>query len=139
MKRIFLAEDDEDDTELLMEAILNLIPADFVCSINGYELLEKLKDETPPIPDILFLDLNMPMKTGYDCLKIIKANPKYKNIQVVIFTTSKDLFDIKRTYDAGADYFISKPSSLKGYEAVLKKLFEFNPDIKTLKEQFVIN
>lgn len=140
MKRIFLADDDEDDTRLLKEAICKLVgKANFVCAENGAELLQNLRDKIPPRPDFLFLDLNMPKITGYECLKVIKSDPHYKDLRVIILSTSRNQHDIDVTYREGADYYISKPSTLKGYEEALNKLFAHSFHPAGSKAEFVIH
>lgn len=140
MKLIYLADDDEDDTFLLKEAIKSCCgEVNFVCAINGAELLQNLKNKIPPPPDFLFLDLNMPLRTGHECLKEIKGNPFHKDLRVVIFTTSRMQSDIDKTYQAGADYYICKPANMKGYQDALNKLFNFKFKNRPSKEQFVLN
>lgn len=140
MIRIFFADDDEDDTLFFKTALSNIIgDANIVCCTNGVELLQALKDKIPPVPDFLFLDLNMPVKTGHECLKEIRNNPYYKDMRVVILTTSQSQQEIDMTYQNGADYYISKPVSMKGYETALKKLFGFEFKTRPSKELFVIN
>lgn len=140
MKRIFFADDDEDDFELFKTAITNVIgEADIEVARNGIELLKLLKGKIPPPPDFIFLDLNMPLKTGHECLKEIRTHSFYKDLRVIILTTSRAGKDIDSTYQDGADYYICKPTSLTGYEEVLKKLFSFKFRNRPSKEQFVIN
>ncbi len=140
MIRIFHADDDEDDTMFFKEAIAKIVQnANIICASNGEELLQNLKDKVPPPPTFLFLDLNMPVKTGHDCLKEIKDNPFYKDIKVVILTTTQSQAEIDKTYQNGADYYICKPTSMKGYENALKKLFAYKFAARSTKETFVIN
>ena len=137
--KVFIADDDNDDVELFKLALYGITTdADIVYSANGEELLTNLKHRLSPPPDFLFLDLNMPIKTGYECLKEIKSHPFYKDIRVVILTTSNHQRDIDITYKNGADYYLCKPSSLSEYERVLKKLFSFKFKKIRLKEEFVI-
>lgn len=137
--KVFIADDDEDDVELFKLALYAITTnVDIIYSANGQELLASLKDRVSPPPDFLFLDLNMPIKTGYDCLTEIKSHPYYKEIRVVILTTSNHQKDIDITYQNGADYYLCKPSSLSVYERALKKLFSFEFNHKRLREEFVI-
>lgn len=140
MSKIFLADDDIDDTDIFKEALGSVTPhADVICSENGNILLKKLKNNTAPDPEYLFLDLNMPVKSGHECLQEIKAAPEFKDIRVVILTTSRLQKDIDSTYNNGADFYICKPTSMKEYETALKKLFSYNADKRVSREDFLIN
>jgi len=140
MKRIFYADDDEDDITIFKESMKKVMhDVDIVCAFTGAELLYNLENKVPPAPDFLFLDLNMPKKSGHECLKEIRNNPFYKHLRIIILTTSRSQRDIDTTYQAGADYYICKPSTLKDYEAALNKLFSFQFKERPAKEAFVIN
>ena len=135
-----MADDDEDDCFFFKEALSNVIgKANIICAINGEELLQLLKDRIPPAPDFIFLDLNMPKKSGHECLKEIRNNPFYTDLRIVILTTSKAQRDIDMTYQNGADYYICKPASMTDYETALQKLFSFTFQTRPAKEEFVIN
>ena len=77
---------------------------------------------TSPTPGLILLDLNMPRKDGREALKEIKADPTLRRIPVVVLTTSREEEDIYRTYDLGANSFISKPVAFEGLVAVMKTL-----------------
>ncbi len=140
MKRIFFADDDEDDSEIFKAALSNVVGEAEIHGVrNGAKLLQLLTVKIPPPPDYIFLDLNMPVKTGHDCLKEIRNNPFYKDLQVIILTTSRNQSDIDSTYQAGADYYICKTSSIKEFEKSLNKLFSFRFKVKPSKEEFVLN
>ena len=63
----------------------------------------------PPLPDFIFMDLNMPMMNGFDCLAYLKNQNRYRDIPVIIYTTSKNQNDISRTQQLGAKWYMSKP------------------------------
>jgi CheY-like chemotaxis protein len=111
-KRILLVEDDKDDQELLCDVLKEIYPT-INCQVanNGLEALTLL--DSPPAFDIVFLDLNMPKMNGFQCLEVLKADPSYKHLPVVIFSTSNRKEDIIRCKDLGAAYFFTKPSSYR--------------------------
>ncbi|HMH20856.1 MAG TPA: response regulator [Puia sp.] len=109
VKKILLVDDDADD-QLYFRDALNEISPDSHCEIasNGKEALEQIG--IPPPPDLIFLDLNMPVMNGYECLVALKQQQRYKDIPVVIFTTSKNALDVQRSKELGADLFLTKPA-----------------------------
>lgn len=127
---ILMAEDDLDDRLLTEEALVEshlVNPIQFVG--NGEELLDYLNRRGVyrngrrfPRPGIILLDLNMPKKDGREALQEIKADPKLRQIPVVVLTTSTAEEDILRTYDLGANSFISKPVTFEGLVEVMKAL-----------------
>jgi CheY-like chemotaxis protein len=103
-----LIDDDPDDQLFFLDA-MKLIRPDLQCELvsscqEAFRALEK-----PPIPDYIFMDLNMPVMNGFDCLVYLKSQEKYRNIPVVIFTTSKNIQDISKTRQLGAKHFLTKP------------------------------
>lgn len=85
---ILLADDDTDDTEMFCEALADIDDeVHFLCSANGSELIKRL-EQLDKIPDLIFLDLNMPVMNGWQCLGILKENEKYRPIPVIMISTS---------------------------------------------------
>lgn len=141
IKFILLADDDDDDTMLFLEAAEKLSSKIKVSiASDGQLLLSSLESSSKP--DIIFLDLNMPKKSGLECLKSIRSNPKYDNIPVIIYSTSQNKKDIDTCYKEGANYYVVKPYDFDDIVFILKKLFEQLGDEKTIistKDKFVIN
>ncbi|MBP9689734.1 MAG: response regulator [Bacteroidia bacterium] len=106
---ILLADDDTADCLLFKEA-LNELPlnTNLTTVYNGEQLLEEL--EKNKLPDVLFLDLNMPRKNGFVALGQIKRSTQLQNIPVVVFSTASDMESIKKVYRDAAHYYISKPA-----------------------------
>ena len=122
--KIILAEDDKDDQELFMEALdATKIPSEVTTVANGEELLSALKDPAEPKPDIVFIDINMPVKGGKEALEEIKSDTELKEIPAVMLSTSNHPKDIEETFDKGANLYIQKPSSFSGFILILKKVF----------------
>ena len=108
-KKILLVDDDSDDQLFFVEAIKELAPS-IDCSIanNGVEALDHL-ETVPPPPTLIFLDLNMPLMNGFECLAHLKKINQYKEIPVIIFTTSNNPNDKELTIEMGATMFLTKP------------------------------
>jgi CheY-like chemotaxis protein len=114
---ILMADDDADDRLLTQDAMTDArVINDLHFVTNGEELMDYLYRRgryadmaTSPRPGLILLDLNMPKKDGREALQEIKADPNLRRIPVVILTTSKAEEDIYRSYDLGANSFITKP------------------------------
>ena len=121
-RHILLADDDSDDS-ILFQDILDELPLSthLTTVINGEQLMQFLNESKEPLPDVLFLDLNMPRKNGFDCLSEIKSSEKLKLLTVVIFSTSYEPEVVNLLYKHGARYYIRKPNSYKQ----LKKLIHY--------------
>lgn len=121
IKHIFLAEDDEDDV-LLFNQILSEISGEITVtvSVNGVELMNLLK-ETGTLPEIIFLDLNMPLKNGFQCLQEIRNNDAWKGIKIIMYSTSAHPHQIEKAYQSGADLYIQKATNYIDFKELLKK------------------
>lgn len=127
---ILLADDDEEDRMLAADAMReSRVANDLRFVEDGEELLDYLykRDrysdaDACPTPGLILLDLNMPRKDGREALREIKADPDLRRIPVVVLTTSKAEEDIYRTYDLGANSFITKPVSFEGLVAVMRDI-----------------
>jgi CheY-like chemotaxis protein len=110
-KKIFMiVDDDSDDSDFFCEAISEIdIAITCITANNGEDALTKLR-KAIILPDLLFLDLNMPRMDGRQCLTELKKDSKLKDIPVIIFTTSSSQKDIDDTLKLGASYFLTKPS-----------------------------
>jgi CheY-like chemotaxis protein len=109
---VLIVDDDNDDIELFKEAVKQVAPrVQCASALGGHEALNYLESEKEPLPDIIFLDLNMPGMTGQQFLEIIKSSEKFCEIRVVIYTTSSHEKDIEDTRRLGAESFITKPTS----------------------------
>ncbi len=124
---ILICDDDEDDL-YLVKSVFNdtKFGNQTVYLKNGVELLDYLqnnKDETSV--GLVLLDLNMPKMDGRETLKMIKSNPEFRRIPVIILTTSNSPQDIHQCYELGANCFITKPSSYEGLNDAIKTLSKF--------------
>lgn len=138
--RILLADDDDDDTFLFREALAQVqLAAELSVAGNGVELIRILKD-TSAKPDIIFLDMNMPVKNGLECLEEIRSTAGYEQIPVVILSTSVAQYLWESAYRNGANLYIQKPTSFNGLIEILKKclLKQAEPAEPEGLEQFLI-
>jgi CheY-like chemotaxis protein len=110
---ILLIEDDDDD-QLIFKDALKEISFGYDCwmASNGLEGLQRL-DSEKELPGIVFLDLNMPLMNGLEFIDQIRQNEKYKNIPIIIFSTSDNPVDKKRLMKMGASRFITKSADFK--------------------------
>ena len=141
IQHIVMADDDEDDYEFFKAA------ADKGCNeikishaANWMELLRYLDKQ--PLPDVVFLDLNMPVKNGLECLKEIRAEKRYDDVSVIIYSTSSAKKDIEETYRHKANYYIVKPDKYEDITRIVEmicamehKILLAQPD----KANYVIN
>lgn len=143
-KNIFLTDDDADDCLLFSEALHEIYSEDeahLTIASDGVKLMQALDESVPPPPEVIFLDLNMPRKNGFECLDEIRRDPKLKDIPVVIYSTSSNNDIVNRTYQQGANYYICKPQSYNLLKRTIQFVLSF--DGKQLcqrpgREQFVI-
>jgi two-component system, chemotaxis family, response regulator Rcp1 len=122
--RILMADDDETDRELFTEAINSICPDCHIDQVkNGLEALGYLK-QTRALPDLIFLDLNMPVMGGREALSEIKQSDKLKVIPVFILSTSSSQSDVFESYASGANLFLVKPSSYDRLVQMLRNLID---------------
>lgn len=124
---ITLADDDEDDRLFFTDAFEELKINTIVNTVNnGKELLNFLNHPETILPNIIFLDLNMPILNGIDCLKQIKSNDKFKDIAIAIYSTSSSDQDIEDTFVLGANIYIKKPSNFDELKKILSDVVIIN-------------
>jgi CheY-like chemotaxis protein len=109
VQQVMLVDDDPDACLLFERALLKVdAPLRFTAANSAEELMEDLQQI---VPDILFLDLTLPGKSGLDCLEDIRRNARYNNMRVVVYSNSARMSDIRGSYERGANLFIVKPFS----------------------------
>lgn len=124
---IMLADDDPDDRLLFTDAFDELkISTKVQTFCDGAELMTYLNSENAILPEILFLDLNMPKKNGLECLKEIKTNEKLGKIAVAIYSTSSSEEHIEETFVIGANIYIKKPNDFNALKKVLQDVVTMN-------------
>jgi CheY-like chemotaxis protein len=122
MVNILIAEDDKDDFLLLKEAIEDALPKfNIEHSVDGITFLQSLGKGLEP--DLIFLDLNMPKKSGFDCLLELRQMERLQSTPVIIYSTSSAVDDIDRCYKNGCTLYLVKPASFKDLVTQVKKIF----------------
>lgn len=119
-QNLLLADDDADDCDFFKEALEELpVDASLTTVNDGVQLMEFLSANSTHLPDVVFLDLNMPRKTGQECLVEIRSDDQLKNLPVIIFSTSLDM--VNALYEKGANYYIRKPAEFSQLKKVILK------------------
>jgi DNA-binding NarL/FixJ family response regulator len=128
IKRIILAEENADDAEIFTDASADINKVVNVEVFNtGQKLLEVLHNTTD-FPDIVVIDLKMPVKNGFECLEEIKKTKLWKNAKVVILSTLSQLEQIKNTYNLGANLYVAKSTNYVDFKKTLAECLELNLD-----------
>lgn len=119
-------DDDLEDREFFCEALREIDPS-ITCLIagSGMEALALLKNQVP-LPDYIFLDINMPMMDGKQCLRALKSMPEFEGIPVIMYSTSTDSREIRECYMLGAEDFLIKPHSYEKLVNDLISIFAFS-------------
>ena len=130
LTQILLVEDNAADIRLTQEALRDTkIANDLHVARDGVEALDFLFKRPPyenaPRPDLVILDLNLPRKDGKEVLAEIKSDPSLRTIPVAILTTSAEEADIVRSYDLGANCYLTKPVDLHQFIAVVHAMEDF--------------
>ena len=124
---IILADDDEDDRLFFTDAFSELKINTKVQTYNdGVELMNYLNSDEAILPQVLFLDLNMPKKNGIECLHEIKSNKKFDDIAIAIYSTSSSEEYIEETFVSGANIYIKKPNDFDTLKKVLSDVVAIN-------------
>ena len=146
--KILLADDDKDDCLLFKDALGELPLSTSLTTVNdGERLMQHLQIASANLPHVLFLDLNLPRKNGFECLTEIKKHSLLKKIPVVIYSTSYDERMSNQLFDSGAHYYICKPADYEELKKVIHRalLFimesyvEHGTTTRPPKERFLIN
>lgn len=124
---ILLADDDEDDRLFFKDAIDEVKVKTVVTLLNdGLQLMNYLNTPGIKLPNVVFLDLNMPIKGGMQCLKEIRSNSKLKDLSIAIYSTSASEEDIEETFVKGANIYIKKPNDFGELKRVLSEVININ-------------
>lgn len=124
LKSVFLVDNNSDDRHLFAFCVGELDnKIHLECEKDCERALGKLTDERRALPDVIFLDWNMPEQSGERCLKEFRKIPRLDSVPIIVLSTSSADQDKKKALLLGAFLFISKPVSLKELTALLKGIF----------------
>ncbi len=143
---LFIADDDPDDLLLFADAMKELPVLTKITTFdNGVDLMASLLDTNIEFPDLIFLDLNMPLMNGEECLADIRNEPRMVAIPVIIYSTYFDSSKVSLLKNKGADRYLQKPKSFSVLKSLLERCIDSfygdagsttsNPDF-IIKEKF---
>jgi CheY-like chemotaxis protein len=117
---VYLVDDDIDDLEIIQDAFLQ---HDFNSPVttfhNGKALMDKLLEDAEGKPDLILLDLSMPVQDGFEVLQEIKTHPLIRTIPIIVLTASENKDHELRCFQLGCNFFFTKPNSMQEYESLL--------------------
>lgn len=124
---IVLVDDDEDDRMFFADALQEIEIATELSEFhNGQELLDHLSKPDAERPHLIFLDLNMPVMDGFQCLREIRKNPELKDLVIAIYSTSSSERDIEETFVNGANIYINKPNRFEELKKTIGQVVKRN-------------
>jgi chemotaxis family two-component system response regulator Rcp1 len=126
-KEILLVEDSATDTKMVLRALAKSERRMHVSAVvDGEEALLHLRqDPHAPLPDLILLDLNLPRKDGWEVLAECKADPRLKQVPIVIFTTSQLGSEVQRCYEMGANSFVAKPFEMDQFMTTVRRIEDY--------------
>lgn len=137
---IFLAEDDSDDVLFFKLALKQLqLNYNLTVFVDGHEIVSALQT-TDTVPDLIFMDVNMPRLSGIDALQQIRAMPPLQAIPVITYSTSKNNNDILQAFKVGASLYLVKPSNFDNLVNLVGRILNFDWNLfkKPEIEEFVL-
>lgn len=134
-----MTDDDADERELFMEAVTEINPSICVETCRDGEELMFYLATTTELPDLIFLDLNMPKKAGLECLMEMACNNYLKRIPVIVYSTSQNRTHLEQAFRYGALGFLRKPNSFSELKNTLIRLLAPINTESRQKEKLVFN
>ena len=125
--KIALVDDDHEDRTLFEEAF-DLVESENSLSLfsSADEFFACIQNKETQVPDLIFLDLNMPKINGIEMLKMIRDNERLRDVSVAIYSTSSSQDNIETTLSLGANIYITKPVSFQALKAIISKVMKIN-------------
>lgn len=132
---LLLAEDDEDDCLFFKQALQSLsIACRLLIVRDGEQLMDLLTTSTDPLPAVLFLDINMPRKSGFECLAELKRHPSLSRIPVIMLSTFFDQHVRDRLFQIGALECLQKPTDFNQLKELIRQVLSrllASPELQT--------
>lgn len=136
---ILVADDDKDDFYILQQAAEKVSAPLKISYVSNWIELWRFIIKT--LPDVLFLDVNMPVKNGMECLQLLREDRKFDTVPIIIYSTAVSKNDIDKAYRNGANYFIVKPNTIEDIAGMIKKICSMGKEVLQSippREEFVI-
>lgn len=124
-KNILYVEDNQDAVTFFSRVVNKMGDYNFVTSEDGNSAISLLEDKKDFEPEMILLDINLPGMNGFEILQYVRSKTAYKHVPVIMFTSSDDDGDIKKSYEYGANAYLIKPDSLQSLKEVLQDTFNF--------------
>jgi CheY-like chemotaxis protein len=129
---LLVADDDENDLGLIARALPPPAPEQEICFVHdGSEALDYLygrgafEHRRPELPGCVLLDLNMPRVNGWDVLRQVRADPRFKAVPIVVFSSSDRESDVRRCYELGATAYVVKPMDSAAFRQAVLRIHDF--------------
>ncbi|NND97419.1 MAG: response regulator [Pirellulaceae bacterium] len=125
--RVLLVEDDDDHAELILRCFSRANYPSIVDRVDdGFKAVAYLQGETPycdrVLPDLVLLDINLPIFNGHEVLERVRSNPELQSLSIVILSTSREESDVRRASDANVTDYLVKPQQFDGFCSLIEKL-----------------
>jgi CheY-like chemotaxis protein len=124
-KNILYVEDNQDAVTFFSRVVNKMGDYNFVTREDGSSAISLLEEKKDFEPEMILLDINLPGMNGFEILQYVRSKTAYKNVPVIMFTSSDDDGDIKKSYEYGANAYLIKPDSLQSLKEVLQDTFNF--------------
>jgi CheY-like chemotaxis protein len=139
--KILLVDDNESECYLFNNALSALSISSSFSSVDGKGLMDYMSNITNELPDVIFLDLNMPCKNGFECLEDLKLNKNLQHIPVIIYSTSFEKTVADELYKMGAHYYVQKTNVTELQRIILAifSMHETNTFLHPSREKFALS
>jgi len=125
--RILLVEDDIDDCLFFKDALVESgLKTTLQIATKCTNIIELIGQDPKKMPQLIFLDLNMPFMSGHECLEVIRGEPYLNSVPVIIYSTSAVKQEVESTFNGGANLYLQKPSSFQLLVIALKKILQLD-------------
>ncbi|SHM74963.1 response regulator [Flavobacterium chilense] len=127
LRNIYLADDDDDDRIMFVEALQEVDSSVILTQAeDGKQLMDILNENSDPLPEVVFLDINMPKLDGFECLEEIKQHTRLKKLFVIMLSTSSDPITIEKAFDLGATFYAVKPSTFDELKSLIRNVLHMD-------------